>query len=277
MATRYIFYYKPDMSDFRRHLHAVQELGGYNGWFAGKIDDSEFGRMEPEWFERYRIQEIPANVAHAIVFSQITPYPEKVSGEVPWQKSVYEGECVHTYDEDGNYVSSYWTAADKTLDFSVEGDPKAVAPKLPGKYTLTDEDIANGIEASKMMKIAVLKERMEKEFLLLQNGKTPLERATWAEQARQATLYRQTQNEGDAPLIGQLANARGRTFLEQLEKVEEKIAEWNSKVATVLAPYQRRVDYISSATTFREIYNYENPGAVVETGAAVLAEPPADY
>lgn len=277
MATRYIFYYKPDMSDFRRHLFGVKELGGYNGWFTGKIDDEEFVRMEPEWFERYKIQEVPKEVAHAMVFSQVTPYPQKVSGEEPWQKSVYEGECIHSYDEDGNYVSSYWVAADKTLDFSVDGDPKAVAPKLPGKYTLTDEDIANGVAAAKLMKIATLKDRMEKEFLLLWNAKTPLEKTTWAEQARQATLYRSTGNEGDAPLISQLANARGRTFIEQLEKVEEKIADWNEKVATVLAPYQRRVDYISSATTFREIYNYENPGATEWTGAAVLAEPPSDY
>lgn len=275
MATRYVFYYKPDLADFRRHLWAVEEIGGYSGWFTGKVDDEKFIHMEHDWFELYKIQEITEDVAYGVVFSQMTPYPERVSGAEPWKRSVYEGECKHNFDEEGNYVDSFWTSANMTLDFTDPENPKGYLPKI--KHTLSAEDIRRGVEAAKLFKTAFLKERMEKEFLLLDQQKTPLEKATWAEQSRQATLYRSSGNEADAPLIVQLAIARGRTFTQQLEKVEEKVAEWNSKIATVLGPYQRRVDYIKSATTYEEIYNYENAGASEFNGAAVVATPPSDY
>lgn len=274
MAKRHIFYYKPDNSDVNRHLNMVEDFAGYYGWFTGAIDDELFPQLEPEYFVTYKIQEIDEAVAKAMVFSQIIPYPEQIESGV-WRKSVYEGECDHIYDDDGNYVHSYWRSTGKELNFLDENGE--IAFKLPGKYTLTDEDVTNAVKAAALMKTAILKERMEKEYYLLWNQKTPLEKATWAEQARQIDLYDRTGDEADAPLIRQLADARGRTFLQQLNKTKEKVAEWNAQIASVLGPYQRRVDYISSATTFREIYNYENTWATEFNGAAVIAEPPSDY
>jgi hypothetical protein len=275
MAKRHIFYYKPDGANVNRDLNMVTDYGGYFGWFTGWIDDEQFPELEPEAFVRYKIQEISEEVAKGIVFSQIIPYPETVESGV-WRKSIYEGECDHIYDDDGNYQHSIWRATGKQLDFT-DPDTGGIAPKYPGKYTLTDDDITNAVKAAALMKTAILKERMEKEYYLLWNQKTPLEKATWSEQSRQATLYRSTGDEADAPLIGQLAIARGRTFSEQLNKVEEKVAEWNAKIAEILGPYQRRIDYIKSATTFEEIYHYENFWATEFNGAAVIATPPSDY
>jgi hypothetical protein len=274
MATRYIFYRKPSFTHLP-DLWAVTEFGGTDGWFTGKIDDEWFVKMEVSVFDKYQIQEIPKGVAHAVPFSQIIPYPELVeSGN--WRKSIYEGEVVHNYDDDGNYVDSYWKAADKTLIWSTD-DNGNFTPKYEGKYTLDAEDIQNAIACMKLFKKARLKERMEKEWLLLWQSKSPLEKETWAEQARQATLYRQTENSGDAPLIYSIAEARGRTFAQQIDKVEEKIEEWNQKIVDVLGPFQRRIDYIDAATTFEEVYNFENEGASAFNGAAVIATPPSDY
>lgn len=274
MATRYIFYRKPSFTHLP-DLWAVTEFGGTDGWFTGSIDDEWFVKMEVSVFDKYQIQEIPEGVAKAVPFSQIIPYPELVeSGQ--WKKSIYEGEVVHNYDDAGEYTNSTWTATGKTLIWSTD-DEGRFTPKYEGKYLLTDEDVANAVECMKLFKKARLKERMEKEWLLLWQTKSPLEKATWAEQSRQATLYRQSNNQGDAPLILQLAEQRGRTFIQQLEKIEEKIAAWNTKMLDTLGPFQRRIDYIDSATTFEEVYNYENPGASTFTGAAVVANPPSDY
>ena len=274
MATRYIFYRKPtrtEMSD----LWAIKDFGGTDGWFTGMIDDENFIKMEVATFDKHQIQEIPEGVARAVPFSQIIPYPEIVeSGE--WKKSIYEGEVVHNYDDEGNYVDSTWTATGKNLVWTTD-DEGNFTPKYVGKYTLTDEDIANAVECMKLFKIARLKERMEKEWLLLWQTKSQLEKTTWAEQAKQAQAYRTSENEGDAPLIGQLANARGRTFLQQLEKIEEKIENWNTKMVDTLGPFQRRIDYIKSATDFVTVYNYENPGASEFNGAAIVAVEPSDY
>lgn len=274
MATRYIFYRKPahtDMSD----LWAITDFGGTDGWFTGMIDDDDFVKMEVHDFDKYQIQEISEAVARAVPFSQIIPYPELVeSGE--WKKSIYEGEVVHNYDDDGNYTNSTWTSTGKTLTWTTD-DEGRFTPKYEGKYSLTDEDIENAIACMALFKKARLRERMEKEFMLLWQTKSPLDRETWAEQSRQADAYRSSSNEGDAPLIQALATARGRTFNYMLEKIEEKRDAWNTQVVEKLGPFQRRIDYIDGATTFREIYNYENPGAVPETGAAVQAEIPTDY
>lgn len=274
MATRYIFYRKPSFTHLP-DLWAVKEFGGTDGWFTGSIDDEWFVKMEVSVFDKYQIQEIPEGVARAVPFSQIIPYPELVESGA-WKKSIYEGEVDHNYDDDGNYVDSYWRSTGKTLIWTTD-DEGNFTPKYEGKYSLTDEDVANAVECMKLFKKARLKERMEKEWLLLWQTKSPLEKETWAEQARQATLYRTTENTGDAPLIHAIASARGRTFAEQLEKIEEKIAAWNTQIVDVLGPYQRRIDYIDNATTFEEVYNYENEGASENNGAAVVATPPSDY
>ena len=274
MATRYVFYRKPSFTHLP-DLWAIKEFGGTDGWFTGMVDDEWFVKMEVSVFDKYQIQEIPEGVARAVAFSQIIPYPELVeSGN--WKKSIYEGEVDHKYDEDGNYVNSVWRSTGKELVWTTDDDGN-FTPKYVGKYTLTDEDVANAVECMKLFKKARLKERMEKEWLLLWQTKSPLEKETWAEQARQATLYRQTGNQSDAPLIEAVANARGRTFIHQLEKVEQKIAEWNALVVEKLGAYQRRIDYIDAAQTFREVYNFENEGASAFNGAAVIATPPSDY
>jgi len=274
MATRYIFYRKPDHTE-TRDLWAITDFGGTDGWFTGSIDDENFVKMEVSVFDKYQIQEIPESVARAVPFSSIIPYPELVeSGN--WRKSIYEGEVEHHYDDEGEYVNSTWLATGKTLTWSTDAEGN-FTPKYEGKYTLTDEDIENAVAVQRLFKKARLRERMEKEFMLMWQSKSPLERETWAEQARQAQLYRRTNNEGDAPIIQQLAEARGRTFNYMLEKIEEKIAAWNTKMVEKLGPFQRRIDYIDSATTFAEIYNYENEGMSEFNGAAVVAQPPSDY
>lgn len=104
------------------------------------------------------------------------------------------------------------------------------------RYDLTEQDIADTTKLMQEYMRLVLDEVYDKRLVQLNAGVSTLESSTWPQQQAEAKLY--AQGVTDLPLLSSLAQARGITLGEMVDKVNTAVANFNSMVSELLANKQ---------------------------------------
>lgn len=105
------------------------------------------------------------------------------------------------------------------------------------KYFLTETDQQNALKFSQVIMRKILDEIYDKRFIQFNANASVLETSTWLPQQAEATAYL-ADNTASVPLITSLAQARDITVAEMANKIINAIADYNSKLSTLLAKKQ---------------------------------------
>lgn len=104
------------------------------------------------------------------------------------------------------------------------------------KYIMTDEDKANTTILMKEIMRLIVDEIFDKRLIQLNVGVSNLEAQSWIQQKNEAAAFRA--GETNLPMLQALADARGITLEQMVEKVEGAVEAFNLKLADLLAKKQ---------------------------------------
>ncbi len=105
------------------------------------------------------------------------------------------------------------------------------------KYQLTDTDIANTTKLMQEAMYLILDEIFDKRLVQANIGSSVLEQNSWLQQKTEAQAF--LNGETNLPMLQTLANARGITLSEMVDKVNNAVAVYNANIAAMLATKQQ--------------------------------------
>lgn len=107
------------------------------------------------------------------------------------------------------------------------------------KYYFTEADKVNATAFMKEVMRMMLDEVYDKRFVQENLTSSSLESSTWVEQRKEAEAYNKDQS-APIPMLTALANSRGITVQEMVEKVNAAVVAYNERIAQLLANKQAR-------------------------------------
>lgn len=141
------------------------------------------------------------------------------------------------------------TAANEQLNYIVSS---AEPENQKVRYYLTEADKANGALFMKALLYKILDDVYDKRFSQINLAASKLEEMSWPEQRSEAEAY-SVNPTAPTPLLNSLAQSRGITTQEMVNKVLNAISNYNSQVAELLAKKQLIETEIKSCNTIAEL------------------------
>jgi hypothetical protein len=121
------------------------------------------------------------------------------------------------------------------------------------KYTLTDTDKTNAMNFMKAVMRKIVDEVYDHRLQALNVNASKLESSTWVKQRTELAEYR-ADNTATVPLLTALATSRGITLEAMATLVENAIADYDSKVNTLLANKQTTEKLIKDCASLKECF-----------------------
>jgi hypothetical protein len=199
----------------------INIVGMYLNYYYGRISD-EYNDMRVELTKMGAII-IPEEVAKGFVFADI--YLDYVSVRTN----------SHIMDEIPQLAESSETDEEKV------------------RYTLLENDKLSGVEFNKIVMKKVISDRFSERHKELMVDASNLEKDTWEEQKREAFGY-MADTDYQTPMIDILSNGRGIDKITFIQKVVEKVTEYNVKMATLLLEQQLLEERVKSCVTIDDCH-----------------------
>lgn len=115
-------------------------------------------------------------------------------------------------------------------------------------YVLTDEDKKNTVELQKAILQLMLDEIFDKRMISLNLSVSQLEMSSWEQQKTEAFNY----PDKEPVLLTALANSRGITINEMVEKVKNSVNVYNSNLSNLLSTKQSIETEIKNCSTIAD-------------------------
>ncbi len=213
--THVIFKIQPNIPGY------IQIIGMYLNYQYGRIAD-EYNDMRLE-LNRMGAVIIPEDVAKGFVFADI--YKDYISVRTN----------SHIMDEIPQLAESGETEEEKV------------------RHYLTDEDRAAGVAFNKAVMKKLIADRFTERYKELMVDASTLEKDTWEEQKREAFGYL-ADNDYQTPIIDILSNGRGIQKEIFIQKVVDKVTEYNVKLANLLLEQQLMEERVKACQTIADCH-----------------------
>jgi hypothetical protein len=213
--THVIFKIQPNIPGY------IQVIGMYLNYQYGRIAD-EYNDMRLE-LNRMGAVIIPEEVAKGFVFADI--YKDYVSVRTN----------SHIMDEIPQLAESGETDEEKV------------------RHYLTDEDRAAGVAFNKAVMKKLIADRFSERYKELMVDASTLEKDTWEEQKREAFGYL-ADNDYQTPIIDILSSGRNIQKNVFIQKVVDKVTEYNTKLANLLLEQQLMEERVKACQTIADCH-----------------------
>jgi len=213
--THVIFKIQPNIPGY------IQVIGMYLNYQYGRIAD-EYNDMRLE-LNRMGAVIIPEEVAKGFVFADI--YKDYVSVRTN----------SHIMDEIPQLAESGETDEEKV------------------RHYLTDEDRAAGVAFNKAVMKKLIADRFSERYKELMVDASTLEKDTWEEQKREAFGYL-ADNDYQTPIIDILSTGRNIQKNIFIQKVVDKVTEYNTKLANLLLEQQLMEERVKACQTIADCH-----------------------
>jgi len=145
------------------------------------------------------------------------------------------------------------------------------APKV--RYDMTDADFAAGVNFNKILFKKYIRDRFNDKVKELGKNYSVLEQLSLEQQKEEAAKYT-ANNSASVPMLTTLATARGITVAQLVEKINSKVASFNSSIATLLGQQKALEDEVDALTDMASCHRWRHTKLGIGASAQQMAAEP---
>ena len=223
MAKIYVVYNENQSLNTRPGY--VTNYGQYWNYGVGVIEDNVNDQRVD--ISTYNAEVLGVNTARAVIFS------EAHNGTVS--------------------LRSGTTALDEFPQITASGEPA----ENKFTYTLSADDLANGLAFAKYILKRIVRDRYNQKFLEIEKPYATYESTTWEIQKSEADAWT-ADNTVSTPFLTAYATARSTTVSNLVSKINSKRSDYNTAVAAVLGAQKLLEDEIDALTTITQTLEWRH-------------------
>ena len=145
------------------------------------------------------------------------------------------------------------------------------APKV--RYDMTEADFAAGVNFNKILFKKYIRDRFNDKVKELGKNYSVLEQLSLEQQKEEAAKYT-ANNSASVPMLTTLATARNITVAQLVEKINSKVASFNSSVATLLGQQKALEDEVDALANIGDCHRWRHTKLGIGASAQQIAAEP---